>query len=115
MCQNTASPGAKPPLHVLHPRQAAVVVQLLAYRRGEHSPEPALAGVDAPFRELVLHMTQLDPGAPWRAWGGGSQKCTKMHRHCKDSVTATRHSSCRLCECTHLCSLVAALLQQYRM
>lgn len=75
LCARAASPGANLSLHCLLPRQAAAVVQLLAFRRGEHSPEPALAAVDAPFRELVLHMTQLDPGAPTRAWGRGLQLC----------------------------------------
>lgn len=36
--------------------------QLLAYRRGEHTPEPDLAAIDPAFREVILHMTQLDPG-----------------------------------------------------
>ncbi len=34
---------------------------LVPPRRGQYDPAPMLCGIDADVRELVLHMTQLDP------------------------------------------------------
>ena len=57
----------EPPLckpHLARPAPHTHFWQLLAYRRGEHTPEPDLAAIDPAFREVILHMTQLDPGTP---------------------------------------------------
>ena len=50
--------------HLVRPFPYMRVWQLLAYRRGEHTPEPDLVAIDPAFREVILHMTQLDPGMP---------------------------------------------------
>lgn len=43
---------------------ACACLQLLSYRRGEYDLSSDLAQVDAPIRQLILHMIQLDPGEP---------------------------------------------------
>ena len=39
-------------------------VQLLAYKRGQFDPAIPLAKVEEPFRQLILHMINVNPGMP---------------------------------------------------
>ena len=43
---------------------AGVAVQLLAYKRGQFDPVTPLAKVEEPFRQLILHMINVNPGMP---------------------------------------------------